>query len=106
MIVCLSLLSLSEDSFAQSSASHDKTVPYVEENTPKNEQDCPVEADLSIPSQLSPSHESTITREKPEDTIPQEGIKDAFSKDHGDRFQPKDEKTNEVKSGKEPENRT
>lgn len=109
---------MSEDSSAQSVDSHDKPVPSVEEDPLKSEQDDPVEQDSSIPSQSVQSNESPIILEKYEDTSPEEGIGDAFSKDHGDRFRSKvesrplvesrllaegrlsNEKTNEVKSGK------
>jgi hypothetical protein len=114
---------LTEGSFAQSADLQDKPMPSVEDNSTRedasvqNEQDCPVEPSLLIPSQFEESKENPITSEKFEDTKPQEGIGDAFSKDHGDRFRskvesrpltegrPPNETANDVKSANESENK-
>jgi len=53
------------------------------------EQGCPVELEPSIPSQLTQGAENKLILEKHDDISLQEGIQDAFAKDQGDKFQPK-----------------
>lgn len=93
--------------------SNEKAAPSVEDDSLQSEQDYSVESDpLTTPQSTQPK-ESPVILENYVDKSPQEGIKDAFSKDQGDRFQskvesrplaegqPPNEKTSNVKSDKE-----
>ncbi len=98
---------MSYESFAQQADSNEKSVSSFEDNLLKNEQDSSVESDFSISSQSAQPQESPIILENLDDQSPQEGIKDAFSQDQGDRFQsktegrPPNEKNNNVQPNKE-----
>jgi hypothetical protein len=66
----------------------DKKPPLSSENgSLETEQECPVERESSLPSQLTQDAENKLILEKQGDISLQEGIKDAFAKDHGDKFQ-------------------
>jgi hypothetical protein len=64
-------------------------MPSVDDGSLKNEQDYPIVEAEPFSSVSSESKESPITLEKSGETSPQEGIGDAFSQDHKDRFQSK-----------------
>lgn len=110
--IFLTLLFLTEESLAQSVDSNDKTVPSVEGNSLENGQAYPDEAEQVSSTSPQPK-ESPMILEKAEGTTHQEGIGDAFSQDHRDRFQskvesrplaegqPLNEKTTEVQPTKE-----
>lgn len=91
MVIFLILLSPPEESFAQSVDSHDKTACPVEDHSLDNGQDDLVAVE---PSSLLPFQAGTspVILEKSEDTSHKEGIGDAFSQDHRDRFHSKDER--------------
>ena len=102
-VIFLTLLLSPEDTLAQFVDSGDKTAFPVEDKSPENGQSDPVEVELS-PSIPPQSQENPIILEKAEgrlpfdDTSSQKGIGDAFSQDHRDRFQSKNEKVNKDQS--------
>jgi hypothetical protein len=89
-IIFLTLLLPTEGSLSQAVDSNDKTVFFVEDNFLENGQHHPVEAEPA-PSISPQPKESPIILEKSEDNSSKEGIGDAFAKDHGDKFQHKNE---------------
>ena len=83
------------ETFAQAVEGQNKPPLSSEKGSLETEQDYPVEPQSSIPSQLTQGTENKLILEKQDDISLQEGIEDAFAKDHGDKFQPKNEgKTN------------
>ena len=77
--------------FAQAVEGENKPPLSSENGSLETEQDYPVEAESSIPSQLTQGVENKLILEKQDDINLREGIRDAFSKDNGDKFQPKNE---------------
>jgi hypothetical protein len=101
MVIFLTLLFLPKGSLAQSGDSHENTISSVDGNSLENEESCPVELSLSAPSPLAQPQENPIILKQSGNTKAQEGIGDAFSQDHRDRFQSKNEPSNKVESIKE-----
>ena len=75
--------------FAQAVEGENKSPISSENGSLETEQDYPVEPQSSIPSQLTQDTENKLILEKQDDIRLQEGIEDAFAKDYGDKFQPK-----------------
>jgi len=77
------------ETFAQAVGDDKNPPPPSENGSLEMEQGCPVELESSMPSQLTQGAENKLILEKHDDISLQEGIEDAFAKDHGDKFQPK-----------------
>ena len=77
--------------FAQAVEGETKPTILSENGSLETEQDYHVEIEPSIPSQLTQGRENKLILKKQDDISLQEGIQDAFAKDHGDKFQPKNE---------------
>ena len=78
--------------FAQAVEGENKPPLSSENGSLETEQDCLVETEPSIPSQLTQDTENKLILEKQDDISLQEGIEDAFAKDYGDKFQSKNKK--------------
>ena len=84
--ILLVLLLAPRGIFAQAVEGEKKPSLSSENGSLGTDQDCPVEIEPSIPSQLTQGRENKLILEKQDDISLQEGIEDAFAKDNGDKF--------------------
>ena len=89
--ILLVLLFVPRETFAQTVEGEKKPKLSSENGSLETEQDCPVEPQSLISAQLTQGVENELILKKQGDISLQEGIKDVFAKDHGDKFQPKNE---------------
>ncbi len=94
MIIFITLLFLPEGILSQSVDSNDKAISSVKDNSLENEQNSPIEIEQDLLISSQPKKNPIILEEV--EASHKEGIGDAFSQDHRDRFRLEDEKTNKV----------
>jgi len=89
VLLILLLVFVPGETFAQAVGDEKKPPLSSENGSLETEQGCPAELESSIPSPATQDQENQLISEKQDDISLQEGIGDAFAKDHGDKFQPK-----------------